>query len=219
MSKTLLSKPIAEYIDAHSCAKTPNLLKEIYEKAMQDEKAGYNTPLSQLQFMYMLCKIANPQKILEVGVFRGLGSVAMCLGSSETTKLTLLDTTDQYLLDYKDYWAPAGLNAKANLLIGRAENTLNQLIKNAQSGTYDFSYIDANKSDYPLYYELVLQLTKPGGIILIDNVLWKGEVINYQTQNKITKSMQLLNEIIKKDTQVESIILPIQDGLYFLRKK
>ena len=219
MSKALFSESIAEYIDSHACSKTPKLLKEIYGKAMKDEKAGYNTPLSQLQLIYMLCKIANPQKILEVGVFRGLGSIAMCLGSSDTAKLTLLDITDQYLLDYKDYWARAGLNAKSNLMIGRAEDSLKQLIANGESKTYDFAYIDANKSDYPIYYELVLQLSKSGGIILIDNVLWKGEVVNCLSQNKPTKSIQILNEIVKKDTEVESIIIPIQDGLYFLRKR
>lgn len=219
MSHTLFTEAIVEYIDAHSCSKAHKLLQELYNQAMKDEKSGYNTTLSQLQFIYMLCKIANPQKILEVGVFRGLGSVAMCLGSSETAKLTLLDITDQYLLNYKDYWQRSRLSHKSNLIIGKAKDSLNRLIEIGESKTYDFSYIDANKSDYLLYYELVLQLTKSGGIILIDNVLWKGEVVNCKTQNKMTKSIQRLNERIKQDTQVESIILPIQDGLYFLRKR
>ena len=218
MSKTLLQNNLAAYVEQHAITKIHPLILGMYNKAVKDIKASYNTPLSQLQLIYMLCKLKQPNKIIEVGFFRGLTSVTMSLASSKDTKIDLLDITKEYSQDYQYYWEKSGLNSKANLYINKASNTLEKMLE-TKSLTYDFGYIDANKSEYLTYYKLLLKLIKPSGIILIDNILWKGKVVNNNNPDKMTKSIQMLNNYIKEDQNVTSYLLPIEDGLYLIQKK
>lgn len=219
MFKTLFNDELTEYIAKHSTPKIHPLIRDMHKKVMEDTKSQYNTPLSQLQFIYLICKLKQPNKILEIGFFRGLASITMSLASNHNTKIDLLDITNKYAENYQYYWEKSNLNNKATIYIDKATNTLKKMIRDDKSSKYDLIYIDANKSEYPIYYKLALELTKPNGIILIDNVLWKGEITNNKNPNKITKSIQTLNNDIKNDMSVTSCLIPIEDGLYIIQKK
>jgi caffeoyl-CoA O-methyltransferase len=201
-------------------AKTSSIMIEMYNKAIEDSRPNYNSPLNQLQFLKLLTLIANPKKILELGVFRGLSTLAIGEGIRDPeAKIISCDITNEYLSDYVQYWQKAKIDHLIDLKIGEANNILDSLIYKGQSETFDFTYIDANKSAYLDYYEKTLKLTKAGGIIIIDNILWKGDVAEDEIQDNFTNIMRKLNILIKNDYRVDSVLIAIEDGIWLLRKR
>jgi len=162
----------------------------------------------------MLVKILNPSRILEIGTYTGYSSLCMAL-ALPSVHITALDKNIEWTRIAKKYWQEAGVDNRIQLTIGLATETL----KTFKEKSFDLIFIDANKSDYINYYEEGLRVVAPNGILLIDNVLWKGRVINSAYLDSGTKTIRKLNELIKNDPRVDICMLPIGDGLTIVRKK
>lgn len=169
----------------------------------------------QGKLLYMLCKMINPKRVLELGTFTGYSAINMGLALNSDALLHTIEINDELAPMILKYIQKAGLQNKIILHIGDALElipTLDEL--------FDLVFIDANKRDYPAYYELVFNKVRPGGYIIADNTLWDGKVIDKNDSNDMqTKGIMQFNEIVKNDSRVEAVILPLRDGMSLIRKK
>ena len=172
--------------------------------------------VTQAYFMQLLIKINNVKKILEIGTFTGYSALSMALAIDEDGLITCLDKNRETSDTANIFFKKANVKNKIDLLIGPAVENLNKLIN--QNKSFDLIFIDADKENYIKYYDLAFQLLSTKGLILIDNVLWKGEVINNNKNDKITNIIKDFNTYIKKDNRIDKTILPIGDGITICRK-
>eukprot|EP01127_Copromyxa_protea_P005260 TRINITY_DN1518_c0_g1_i2.p1 TRINITY_DN1518_c0_g1~~TRINITY_DN1518_c0_g1_i2.p1 ORF type:complete len:209 (-),score=28.77 TRINITY_DN1518_c0_g1_i2:95-721(-) len=172
----------------------------------------------QACFFTMLMKLIGAKKTIEVGVFTGYSTLATALGLPEDGKVIALDISDEYTAIGRPYWKAAGVEGKIDLQIGPAAASLDKLIEAGGANQYDFAFVDADKPNYQLYYEKLLVLIKPGGLITIDNVLWSGRVVDNSVNDESTVAIRNLNAFISADKRVEIVMLPIGDGVSFVRK-
>lgn len=216
--ETLIDTQLHRYILEHSLRLTEEQ-QALFEKAKNDESAQMNTSPEQAQFLSLLIKMMNAKNALEIGVFRGFGTLSMALALPEDGKIVACDITDKHLQGYKSYWHEAGVFHKIDLRINPAKISLAQLSEQGQDQSFDFAYIDADKESYPDYYEYILQLLSPGGVAIFDNVLWKGQVADPENHKPSTTAIRDLNDTIHKDNRVEASLLPVGDGINIVRKK
>jgi predicted O-methyltransferase YrrM len=172
----------------------------------------------QGQLMGLLVKLLGVKQIIEVGVFTGYSSLAMALALPNEGKIVACDINVEATDIARQYWQQAGVTHQIDLRIAPALDTLNSLLSAGANETFDLAFIDADKANYPEYYELCLQLVRSGGVILIDNVLWYGRVADLSVTDKRTTILRELNAKIHQDPRVELVILPIGDGLTLARK-
>ncbi len=163
----------------------------------------------------MLSKLIAPKTILEIGTYTGYSALCLAEGLTKEGKLVSIDVNEELEPRVLKHWKQSSLHTQMELVIGDA--TI--LIPALQMETFDLVFIDADKKNYALYYDLVIDRVPSGGLILADNVLWSGKVYDHDSQDKDTVSMRLFNEKITEDQRVEKIILPIRDGVFMIRKK
>ena len=171
----------------------------------------------QGQFLEMITKISNAKNCLEIGRFTGMSTLFLARGIPESGKIVTVDNSDEFLSLAKKYWELDNMNSKIESIIGDGVEVMQSMIDRQQS--YDLIFIDADKNNYPNYYELSLNLLVSNGIIIIDNMLWHGDVADETKQDSQTKTIRDLNLKIQNDTRVEFSLLPLSDGLSFIRKK
>jgi len=171
----------------------------------------------QGQFLEIIVKIIKAESCLEIGRFTGLSSLCIAKGLSEKGKLVTIDNSDEFLPIAERYWEMAGVVSKIESLIADGLEAMQSMID--RQYYFDFIFIDADKNNYPQYYELSLQLLIPNGIIIIDNMLWHGDVADKKKQDEQTKTIRELNLKIQKDDRVNYSLLPLSDGLSFIQKK
>jgi len=172
--------------------------------------------VTQAYFMQLMIKINNVKKILEIGTFTGYSALSMALAMDADGLITCLDKNKETSDAANNFFKKANVSNKIDLLIGSAVENLNILIN--QNKSFDLIFIDADKENYIKYYDLAYQLLSTNGLILIDNVLWKGEVINNNKNDKITNIIKDFNKYIKNDNRIDKTILPIGDGVTICRK-
>lgn len=173
----------------------------------------------QGQFMALLLRLMGAKKVLEIGVFTGYSSLCIASALPEDGHLVACDVSEDYTAIARRYWQLAGVDHKIDLRIAPALETLDGLLNDGESETFDFAFIDADKSNYPNYYERSLQLIRPGGLIAIDNVLWSGRVADPDDTQKRTERIRLLNRSLHSDDRIDLSVLPIADGLTLALKK
>ena len=219
MSITTLLKDqeVYQYLLDHSL-KSDALLSEMFEKAKHDDLCEMITAPEQIQFLALLIRMLNAKKTVEVGVFRGVGSLGLSLALPDDGVLYACDITDEYLHQYKTYWDKANVAHKIQLKIAPAVDTLNLLLEEGHRESFDFAYIDADKENYLEYYKLTYQLLRTGGIMVFDNVLWGGEVTDLQNRDSQVVAIRALNDHVHHDDSVEASLLPIGDGVNIIRK-
>jgi predicted O-methyltransferase YrrM len=171
----------------------------------------------QGQFLEMITKISNAKNCLEIGRFTGMSTLFLARGIPESGKIVTVDNSDEFLSLAKKYWELDKMSSKIESIIGDGVEVMQSMIDRQQS--YDLIFIDADKNNYPNYYELSLNLLVSNGIIIIDNMLWHGDVADETKQDSQTKTIRDLNSKIQNDTRVEFSLLPLSDGLSFIRKK
>ena len=171
----------------------------------------------QGQFLEIIAKISKAKNCLEIGRFTGLSSLCIAKGLPENGKLVAIDNSDEFLLMAEKYWKMAEVDSKIESIIADGVETMQSMIDRQQF--FDFIFIDADKNNYPHYYELSLQLLPPNGIIIIDNMLWHGDVADEKKQDSQTKTIRELNLKIQKDNRVNYSLIPLSDGLSFIQKK
>ncbi|MEM9804640.1 MAG: class I SAM-dependent methyltransferase [Cyanobacteria bacterium P01_D01_bin.56] len=196
------------------------ILRQLREENAQHPRAVMQIAPEQGQFMGFLVQLLGVKKALEVGVFTGYSSLVVAMALPDDGQLIACDISDEYTAMARKYWEKAGVAHKIDLRIAPALETLGQLIADGHSNSFDFAFIDADKSNYDNYYESSLQLVRPGGLIAVDNVLWSGRVANSsEEQDNRTKRIDALNQKIHADERVSMSLLPIADGLMLAMKR
>ena len=208
----IISDDLREYIDSVGYTES-NILKE---NRKETKKLGAISIMqigaAQGALLSILCKISKFKNCLEVGVFTGYSS--LCIGSSisDDSKLTCIDNNKEYLNVAKKYWEKAKIEHKINLIEDNAIDALSMLSKK-DLNNFDFAFIDADKSNYCSYYEKIIPLMQKGGVVCIDNTLWKGRVYDNSINNNSTQSIRDINQLINSDKRVEHSLLTIYDGM------
>ena len=169
--------------------------------------------------MAWLIELIGAQQVLEIGVFTGYSSTCMALALPPSGRLMALDISAEHTQTAQRYWKLAGVADKIELKLGQALETLQQLVDEGASESFDLAFIDADKANYDQYYELSLDLVRPGGLVLIDNMLWGGKVADPLIMDEDTSAIRALNSKIKMDPRVSSVLLPVADGLSLVRKR
>ena len=171
----------------------------------------------QGQFLEIIVKISNAKSCLEIGRFTGLSTLYMARGLPKDGKIVTVDTSDEFLSIAKKYWDRDGKASKIKSIIGDGTEVMQSFIDRQYQ--FDIIFIDADKNNYPNYYELALRLVPSNGIIIIDNMLWHGDVADSSKSDSQTQTIRDLNSKIRDDKRVEFSLTPLSDGLSFIRKK
>ena len=194
----------------------PEILARLREETAPMEQAGMQISPEQGQFMAMLARLMGVKRYLEVGVFTGYSSLSIALAMPEDGWIVACDVSEEFTAMAKRYWAEAGVADRINLHMGPAVDTLHSLLTGGVA-PFDMMFIDADKPNYLNYYELGLKLVRPGGVILIDNVFWSGEVANEAATDENVVAIREVNSALHGDSRIELAILPIGDGLTMAR--
>jgi len=205
------------------CIKHSYKLHPIQQKLIE---STLNHPIKQMlgateviQTCTVFIQQINAKKILDVGLFTGFSALSWALAIPEDGRVITMDITDEHYKNFgKRFVEEAGLANKLDIRIQPALKTMDDLIADGQSGTFDFAFLDAEKTEYPQYYEKCLQLLRPGGFIAVDNALWDG-MVTRDEKDAETKAIDQLNQIIAKDSRVNNVMLSIGDGLHLAFKK
>ena len=208
----ILPPALVAYLAQYGC-RQPALLQQL-----RDETSTQFTPQPMVtalagQFLAMLVQLMGAKRILEIGTFTGYSSTWMALHLPEDSHITTLDRDPRTVALAKEYWEKAGVAHKITSIIGDAKETLDTL-----EGPFDLIFIDADKRAYDFYYEKALTLVKTGGLIIIDNTLWDGEVAQDPRPNKQAEALHALNQKIHRDTRVTMCLTNVGDGMTLVRK-
>lgn len=208
-----LSEDLQNYIDQHSRPE-PDLLHRL------SRETNLKVPMPQMlaghlqgQFIRMLSLIHQPKVALEIGAFTGYSGICLAEGLQEGGKLYSFEIEDEREPMIRKYWEEAGIIDKTQLIIGNAIEEIPKIKEQL-----DLVFIDADKENYPNYYDLVVDKLRPGGLILGDNVLWSGKVLDANSTDKDTIAIQTFNQKIQEDPRMENVLVPIRDGLMIARK-
>lgn len=197
----------------------PEAAQRLREETLQLENAQMQIGPDQGQFMQLLVQVLGARKTLEVGVFTGYSALWVAWGLPEDGRIIACDINEKYTAVARRYWKEAGVDQKIDLRLGPALETLYALLKANQAGTFDFAFIDADKTNYDNYYERALQLLRTGGLIAIDNTLWSGKVADPNANEADTVAIRQLNEKLHRDERVTVSMLTVGDGLTLAMKR
>jgi caffeoyl-CoA O-methyltransferase len=173
----------------------------------------------QGQLMALLARLIGAKRCIEVGVFTGYSSLAVALALPEDGRIIACDVSEEWTAVARRFWREAGVEHKIELKLQPATRTLEQLLAAGEAGRYDFAFIDADKPAYDTYYELLLQLLRPGGLIALDNTLWSGHVANPDNRDPNTLALRALNDKLHRDERIDVSLLTVGDGLTLARKR
>lgn len=167
----------------------------------------------------ILVRSIGSKKALEIGTFTGYTALKIASGLPTDGKLICCDISTEWTDIGRKYWSQAGVAKVIDLQIAQALETLNSLLAKGEAGTFDFAFIDADKTGYDSYYEACLKLLRPGGLIVLDNMLWDGAVVDASIQDETTNAIRKLNDKISQDSRVHFSLLTVGDGLMLAQKK
>lgn len=197
----------------------PELLLRLRQETAALPSGGMQISPEQGQLMGLLVELVGARRALEVGVFTGYSSTVVALALPPDGTLVACDVSEEWTGVARRYWREAGVEGKIELHVAPALQTLDTLLARGQGGSFDFAFIDADKTGYDAYYERCLSLLRPGGLLAVDNVLWSGAVADESDQREATRAIRALNVKIAADARVTASLIPIGDGLYLTRKR
>lgn len=203
---------VAEYIRSVA-VQEPAVLARLREETGPMPQAGMQISPEQGQLFQFLVRATGARRCLEIGVFTGYSSTAVALALPEDGHLTACDVNAEWTAIARRYWREAGVEHKIDLRLRPAIETLDQLIADGESGSYDFAFMDADRSNYDHYWERVVTLMRPRGIIAVDNVLRAGRVADPANQDDDARLMRDFNAKVAADPRVQAVILPFRDGI------
>jgi len=214
---TEITNPIIQsYCDAHTTSET-NVLRELnrdtHVNVLQPRMLSGHF---QGRLLSMISKMIQPEFILEIGTYTGYSAICLAEGLTKNGKLITIDINPEQEERIRKFIAASGFENKIQFIVGDALQIVKSLTQ-----TFDLVFIDADKPNYPRYYEIAIEKVKPGGYIIADNVLWSGKVVeeNEMSKDKDTMLLHAFNQMIQSDVRVENVLLPIRDGLMIVRKK
>ena len=208
----LLDEKLREYL-LNVSVKESEILRELREETAQMEYSAMQISPEQGSFMAFLVGLINGKRTLDIGVFTGYSSLVVALALPKDGYVTACDINTEWTDIARKYWKLAQVEDKIDLRIAPALETLDELLTDGYRGTYDFSFIDADKINYQQYYERSLELVRSGGLIAIDNVLWSGRVIDDHCGDPNTEAIREFNKKLYQDERVSISMVPIGDGL------
>ncbi|HKT31423.1 MAG TPA: class I SAM-dependent methyltransferase [Gammaproteobacteria bacterium] len=197
----------------------PPILQRLRAETAKHAKHGMQISPEQGQFMRLLVRMLGASRCIEVGVFTGYSSLSVALALPDDGHIIACDVSAEYTAVARRYWHEAGVEKRITLQLAPALETLDGLLKRGEQGRYDFAFIDADKGNYLNYYERIIRLMRPGGVIAVDNVLWDGAVIDKKDKSKDTVAIREFNLALHKDQRIELSMVPIGDGLTLARKR
>jgi len=209
---TPLTDELADYIRAVTL-REPEPLKRLREETEDHPLASMQTSPEQGQFLQLMARAIGARKTLEVGVFMGYSSTWVALALPSGGKVVACDRSEEYTVRARRTWREAGVEAKIDLRVAPAMETLDGLIAGGQAGSFDFAFIDADKANYGNYYERALVLIRKGGLIAVDNVLWDGRVADPADRDPDTEAIRAFNRMLHGDERVALAMATIGDGL------
>ena len=214
----LMDDQLLEYLRQNS-VREPDVLQELREETQKLSNSGMQISPEQGQLMAMLVKLVNVRKIVEIGTFTGYSSTVMALAMPEDSQLIAFDISEEYTRTARIFWKKAGVDQRVKLVLGNAKESLKDFLQAGEQESVDLAFIDADKSSYAEYYECCLKLIRPGGLILVDNVLWSGQVADASNHDKDTEALRIFNAALSSDQRVDLCMVPIGDGLTIARKR
>lgn len=213
-----IARHLYDYLVSVSVQEPP-ILTQLRQETAQHPLGEMQISPEQGQLMALLIQLIGAKKTLEIGVFTGYSALVVALALPPEGKVVACDVSEDYTAIARRYWAAANVSDKIDLRIAPAADTLDQLIEKGAANTFDFAFIDADKSNYDTYYEKALILVRPGGLIAIDNVLWYGRVADPSVTDKRTQAIRTLNQKLYQDSRITLSLVPIGDGLTLAIKR
>lgn len=218
-SRTIvLNDALYEYLLSVSL-REPDVLCRLREETAKMPQHNMQISPEQGQFMALLVELTGARKCLEVGTFTGYSTLSVALALPEDGQIVACDISEEFTSRAKPYWQEAGVAGKIDLRLGPALETLDALIADGESGAFDFAFIDADKVNYQGYFQRALDLIRRGGLILVDNVLWSGAVVDPARDDEDTEAIRAFNQACADDPRISLSLVPIGDGLTLARKR
>ena len=211
------SPEVYQYVRDNSL-RLPKGISELMEVTNKMPEAILATPLEQGQFLHFLMKSIGAKRAIEVGVFTGLTTMWLANAVGDNGYVLACDIRPEFTSIGQAHWDKSDVGYRIDLCLAPAQQTLQDRIDKGESGSFDFCYIDADKEGYKTYYELCLELMRPGAIIAFDNMLYDGDVADMSKEESPLPSIRALNKFLHNDRRVEVSFLSFGDGLYLVRK-
>jgi predicted O-methyltransferase YrrM len=204
--------PLADYVDSNWLRESP-LKRRLRDETARLPQAMMQISAHQGQQIGLLARAVGARRAVEVGTFTGYSSLNIAEALPADGKLWCCDVSEEWTRIARRYWKEAGLDNRIELTIGPAIKTLDWLLAQGLAGQLDLAFIDANKSDYDSYYERCLKLVRRGGLILVDNVLWGGSVVDAADNDADTLAIRALNAKLRTDERVDLTLFAVGDGM------
>ena len=197
----------------------PPILAELRRRTADHPQVTMQISPEQGQLMALLVRLCGARRCLEIGVFTGYSSLAVALAMPDDGRVVACDVSEEYTRIARDFWHRAGVEEKIELHLAPALETLDALLQQGHAGAFDFAFIDADKGNYPAYYERSLELLRPGGLIAVDNTLWSGRLLAPADDDEDSIALAAFNRQLHGDARVDLSLVPIGDGLTLARKR
>ena len=197
----------------------PDVLKRLRDETAAQPQARMQITPEQGQLMRLLVKITGTKLALEVGVFTGYSALSVALALPSDGRLVACDVSEEWTSIARRYWAEAGVAGRIDLRLAPAMETLDGLLREGGAGQFDMAFVDADKPNYLPYVDRIFQLLRPGGLLLVDNVLWHGRVIDTTCRDADTEAIRELNRRLHADERFDISMLPLGDGLTIAMKR
>ena len=212
-----IDERLMQYVLAHGAREHPAQVG-LREATRAHPHAGMQIGADQGQLMALLIQLLGAKRTIEVGMFTGYSALTVALALPADGRVLACDISDEYTRIGKPFWQQAGVAHKIELVLGPALATLDARLARGEAASYDFAFIDADKSNYDGYYERCLQLVRRGGLIALDNMLWSGAVAQ-PGGDADTRALKALNDKLRADERVDVALLTVGDGLALARKR
>jgi len=215
----ILDDKLIHYLKEFGLRESASLAALREETSQRPEAVMQITP-EQGQFMAFLAKLMGAKKLLEIGVFTGYSALAVMEALPEESRMVALDISESYTAVARQHWKAAGLLDRIDLRVGPALQSLETLLTEAGTPeSFDFIFIDADKANYPAYYEAALSLVRPGGLILIDNLIWSGKVADPKITDHDTETLRAMTRMLQADPRIDFSLITLADGIGLARRK
>ena len=218
-NKTIgISDQLAAYVVAVG-TREPAILASLREETAVLPRHGMQIAPEQGALLALLVELIGARRCIEVGTFTGYSSLAVALALPADGSLVCCDVSEEWTSMARRYWDEAGVADRIDLRLAPAAETLDRLLADGEEGSYDFAFVDADKAGYDGYYERLLRLVRPGGLIALDNTLWGGAVLEQDATDEDTVALQALNTKLAADERVTLCLLPVADGVTLARRR
>jgi predicted O-methyltransferase YrrM len=214
-----LTDSLYEYLLSVSLREHPLLAELRAETARDPTNMQLQIAPEQGQLMALLVRLLGARRCLELGVFTGYSSLVTALALPEDGRIVACDVSEEWTAVARRYWQRAGVAHKVDLRLAPALVTLDALLAQGGAGSFDFAFMDADKERYSTYYERILTLLRPGGLLAIDNTFWSGKVADPAETDPETAALRQLNGQLRHDGRIDLAMLPVADGLTLVRKR